>query len=365
LSKPISLDIALLRLYNQHIIRQKYKKPDEVVGWLGAVQAQDYLGSLWAIGLRAKNVTEEDIKQAIINKSIIRTWPMRGTLHFVKASDLRWMLTLLTPRIIGGSAGRFRQLGLDEATFKRSKKLLIKALQGGRMLTRNEMYQLLEQCKISTAGQRGYHILWRLAQDGLICLGPRKDKQQTIMLIDDWIPQTKSLKRDEALAELTKRYFTGHGPATLQDFVWWSGLAIADARAGLEMVKPQLTYEVVNDRTYWISQSMPVIKDVSPTAYLLPGFDEYIVGYKNRRDVLNTLYAKKVNPGNGMLSPSIVVDGQVVGTWKRSFRKETVIIAAKVFSKLSKEKRNAVTAAAKHYSKFVGMPEIEFDKSKF
>src|SRR5499425_503893 len=225
LTRMTGLDIARQRLYNQHIAGARFDNPGDVVGWLGAVQAQDYLSSLWAVGLRMKNATEKDVEKAIADKTLVRTWPMRGTLHFVAAADVRWMLELLTPRIVANNVQRLlRQFGLDEAAFARSKDLVARALQGGKRLTRNATYEVLEAEGVSTAGQRGLHILWRLAQDGVICLGSREGKQQTFALLDEWAPKAKRMGRDESLAELAKRYFTSRGPATLQDFTWWSGL---------------------------------------------------------------------------------------------------------------------------------------------
>ncbi len=353
-----TLDIPHLRLYNQQIAGTKCHTPGEVVAWLGAVQAQDYLGSLWAIGLRTPNANEDDIEQAIVDRTIVRTWPMRGTLHFVAAADVRWLLNLLTPRTVAGSAGRFRQLELDDIVFERSKELFIGALQGGKQLSRGAMYELLESANISTSGQRGIHILWRLAQEGIICFGARAGKQQTFVLLNEWAPEAKPMERAEALAELTKRYFTSHGPATIQDFVWWSGLPTADARSGLEMVKTQLAHEILNDHTYWLAQNTPVAKDISPTAYLLPAFDEYLVGYKDRGAVLDPLYRKQANAGGGMLNPTILIDGQIVGAWKRKLKKDTVVIKTSLFTTLSEAETSILATVANRYGTFLNMSAV-------
>ena len=190
---PTSNRIALARLVNQGISHPTFAEAGDVVAWLGALQAQDYGGTLWAIGLRMTSATEQGIEQAIAERTIVRTWPMRGTLHFVAANDVRWMLALLAPRVIAGSVGRSRQLELDEATFARSKEVFAHALQGGQQLTRDEMLQTLEQAGIATTGQRGYHLLVQSAQAGLICFGSRRGKQPTFALLDDWIPQMKPL----------------------------------------------------------------------------------------------------------------------------------------------------------------------------
>lgn len=346
-------DIAQSRLYQQQIAATRFKTPGQVVAWLGALQAQDYLGVKWSIGLRLSDAVEADIEQAIADKTIIRTWPMRGTLHFVAAEDVRWLLKLLTPRVIAQTAGRYRQLELDEATFARSKELFAQALQGGQQLTREEMLQCLEKANISTAGQRGYHMLMRSAQDGLICFGVPQGKQQTFTLLDEWIPAAKSLERDEALAELAQRYFTGHGPATIADFAWWSGLTLTDARAGLEQVKAQLSQETVDGQTYWLSPDTPAIAQQSPTAYLLPGFDEYLLGYTDRSAVLEPIHAPKIVPGNnGMFMPTIVIEGKVAGTWKRTLKKNTVMITLSPFTSFSKAQSQAIAAAAERYGTF-------------
>ncbi len=354
-----NLNIVHRRLYNQHIAGTTFEKPSDVVGWLGAVQAQDYLGALWAIGLRMRRATEAGIEQAIADRTIIRTWPMRGTLHFVTPEDVHWMLELLTPRIIAQAAGRHRQLELDEAMFARSKNLFTEALQGDKQLTRDEMYQLLERANISTAGQRGYHLLWRAAQEGLICFGAPSGKQQTFTLLDEWAPRTKRLERDEALAELTRRYFTSHGPATLPDFVGWSGLTVTDARAGLEMVKSHLGQELVNGQTYWLAPDGPAIKDNSPATYLLPGFDEYMLGYKDRTAALDPIHTQKITPGNnGVFSPTIVISGRVAGTWKRKVKKNAVVMTLSPFTALTEAESQAIAVAAWQYGAFLELPVV-------
>ncbi|MBE7468944.1 MAG: winged helix DNA-binding domain-containing protein [Anaerolineae bacterium] len=353
-------DIAHYRLANQHIADPHLKEPDQVVARLGALQAQDYAGAKWSIGLRLPDATEADIEQAIADKTIVRTWPMRGTLHFVAAADARWLLQLLTPRVIAQTAGRYRQLELDEAIFARSKELFAGALQGGQQLTRADMQQLLEEAGISTAGQRGYHILVRSAQDGLICFGVPQGKQQTFTLLDEWIAPTPTWERDEALAELANRYFTGHGPATIHDLAWWSGLTLTDARAGLEQIKAKLRSETINGQTYWLSPDTPALPEHSPTAYLLPGFDEYLLGYTDRSAVLKPEHAPKIVPGNnGMFMPTVVLDGQVAGLWKRTFKKDRLTLTLSPFTSFSPAHRQALNSAAERYRKFVGAAAVE------
>ncbi len=355
-----SVDIARWRLHNQHLAQAPFEKPGDVVRWLGAVQAQDYLGSLWAIGLRMRQATEATVEQAIADRAIIRTWPMRGTLHFVAPEDVRWMLELLTPRIIARNKPRLlRQFDLDDAAIARSKDVVLNALRGGKRLTRTALYKVLEAAHIPAANQRGLHITWWLAQDGVICFGARQGKQPTFVLLDEWAPATRTLERDEALAELARRYFVSHGPATVQDFAWWSGLAIADARAGLELAKPHLAHEDVDGRTYWLSPTAPAVKDGPPSAYLLPAYDEYTVGYTDRSGVLSRTRAQGVTLDSfAVLGPTIVVDGQIVDTWKRAFDQGSAVVTQGHVVSPTEAEAQALAAAAGRYSAFLGLPVV-------
>ncbi|MBI5141465.1 MAG: AlkZ family DNA glycosylase [Nitrospirae bacterium] len=348
--------IAHYRLYNQLIASSRFKKPGEVVASLGAMQAQDYPGTLWAIGLRLPDAVLSDVEKAVCDGSIVRTWPMRGTLHFVAAGDIRWMLELLSPRIISGSASRYKQLELDEATFTRCHKVFEKAMAEGRRLTRDETFKALQHAGIPVDKQRGYHILRRAGQEKIICFGPPRGKQDTFTLLDEWVPASRKLSGDAALAELAKRYFTGHGPATLDDFVWWSGLKVSDARAGLETVKEELEHEKIYGRIYWLPKDMPALNLDAKSVYLLPGFDEYLLGYRDRGAALDPKHAQKICPGNnGMFAPTIVIDGRVVGTWKRTIGKRKVQIATDTFE-AGCRLAESFKEAAERYGRFVNLP---------
>jgi len=350
-------DIAQLRLCSQHIVGPKFTGPDEVVRWLGAIQAQDYLQSLWAIGLRTQQSTVTDIEQAIAERRSIRTWPMRGTIHFVPPEDAKWMLKLSASRMIAMDRRRLEQLGLDDEIMERCKGLFYDALNGGKRLPRSSMMKLLDDAGISTKNQRGYHILWHTSQTGLLCLGPMQDRQQTFVLLDEWVPNSRELSREESLAELAGRYFASHGPATIHDFAWWAGLTVTDAKAGLEAAKPELISEKMNGKECWMTKESPghAAYDKSGV-HLLPGFDEYLLGYKDRSAVLATEHAPKIVPGkNGMFLPTVVVAGQVVGTWKRRLKKNSVDMTLSPFTQLG-DSEERVIEAARRYSAFLGLP---------
>jgi hypothetical protein len=345
-----NLDIAHQRICNQHIAHRIFAKPEEAVKWMGAIQAQDYAGAKWAVGLRLQKSNDAAIDKAMANGSIIRTHVLRPTWHFVSPADARWMIELTAPRINAFSASRYRQLQLDSAVFKRSNDALAKTLEGGKQLNRAEIMAVLQQAGIATNDLRFIHLLMRAELDRVICSGPREGKQFTYALFDDRIaPNT--LTKEEALAELASRYFISHGPATLQDFTWWSGLVVADAKKGLEIVKAGLANMKVDGREYWMAKDQPEIKGKALIAYLLPAFDEFAVAYKDRTAAVNPKYLKLAR--YVIFDPSIIINNQVVGTWKRSVNKNPVDIVLKPFGKLSKIHEKAVEIAAKRYRKFV------------
>jgi hypothetical protein len=349
--------IGLYRLLNQRIAGATLQTPADVVRWMGAMQAQDYHQALWAIGLRMQAATVAQVEQAIAAGQILRTWPMRGTIHCVPPDDAKWMLTLCASRILAADARRMRQLDLTLATIERCQAVFVDALSGGKRLTRAAMLTLLENDGISTAGQRGYHILWYLAQSGVICLGPMEGKQQTFALLDEWAPHARDLPREEALAELTRRFFTSHGPATLADFARWSGLTLTDTKAGVRMNSDALTATTIDGTEYWLSKEQTErALDEAAGVYLLPGFDEYVLGYKDRSAVLDAEHAQKIVPGNnGIFFPTVVIDGQIVGVWKRKLKRKGVDMSFKPFTAFGEMETQVVTAASS-YSAFLDLP---------
>lgn len=330
-----------------------FKNAGEVVAWLGAMQGQDYAGTKWAFGLRLPGSTDADIEQAIASRVIMRTWALRGTLHYVAPADIHWIVGLIAPRQIAGNAARYKQLELDEPTLARSTTLIAEAVQGGKQLTRDELFDILDAKGISTVGQRGFYMLQRAGLERLIYQGEMRRNVTTFLALD----AGKTLPKDEALAELARRYFTSHGPATLADFTHWSGLLVSEARAGLESVKSELVEDVMNHQSYFFSpQRAP-----SPTGslYLLPGFDEYVLGYRDRSAVLDPQFADAICPGgNGMFMSTIVSDGRIIGTWKRTLKKKSVEIALQPFRPLNAEEIEALSAAAAEYGVFLGLKAV-------
>lgn len=350
------------RLYNQLLYKQPFSGISEVVHWMGAIQAQDYLASLWAIGLRISptvQVSEDSIEQAIITGQIVRTWPMRGTLHFVAAEDVHWMLRLLTPGVLKSSARRYRKLELDETVFSKSRGIFYQILQGERQLTRAELFSHLGKSGISTAGQRGIHILSHLAQTGMICFGPRRGKQPTFTLLDEWIPAGKELPEEEALETLAMRYISSRGPVTDYDFAAWSGLTLMQVRKAMHIVRNDFEQIKVGGQTYWFPDPGTLPNTGSQETYLLPAFDEMLCGYKDRSAILPPEHVKSIILKNGLFRPTIVANGKIIGSWKRTLRKERVLIELNHFGQNSLEHKNACSQAGERYGAFLRrIPEI-------
>lgn len=345
------------RLISQQVSNPTFSEPAEVVAWLAALQGQDYLGGKWSIGLRLPDSTEGQIEQAIADRIIIRTWLMRGTLHMATRDDEHWLRKLVMERLISGYAYRYKQLELDDATLIQSNDILANALSHGELLTRKELFPILEHHGISTAGQRGVYMLQRASLDGLICQSIADKNNPSFFLLD--APSGKfDPSREEAVAELAKRYFLSRGPATIQDFAGWSGLTLTESRAGLQAVTSLLVEEVIDDVSYWraASANVQTEKNPSPTVYLLPGFDEFYLGYKDRSAVIEPELMQNVCPGNnGMFMPTIVCDGRIIGTWKRTLKKNRVEIVLSPFGPLDSTLLDAIESVAQTYSDYLGL----------
>jgi hypothetical protein len=347
-----SVDIPRSRLYSQHIAQADFATAKEVVAWMGAMQAQDYAGALYSIALRTPHLTREAVEKAIADRQIVRTWPMRGTLHFLAAEDARWIVRLLAPRAMAAAASRRRQLDIDDAVIAKAQAVIVRALEGGNCLTRNELCSRLDQGGIATAGQRGIHILHYLAEMTLLCFGPHDGKQPTFVLMDEWLPPVPEKSREEALKELASRYFTSHGPASLRDFAGWGSMTVKDARLGIELAGDALASEDIAGVRYWFD---PSVASARPATYLLPGFDEYILGYKDRSAVLPPKFSDRIVPGgNGMFLSTLVIDGQVVGTWKRAARAKSQTLHVTPFVPLTQKQTATIDVAAKRYETYSG-----------
>lgn len=342
------------RLSSQQLHPSTGREAQEIVGRLGGVQAQYPGWANWSIGLRLRDATADEVQRARAERRIVRTWAFRGTLHYLAASDVSWLISLLAPTLVKRNARRYRQLGLDEDTFAQSNHVIYNALEPGEPLVRAEIARSLESAGISTAGQRLPYLVQRAALEGLICQGIEREGEPTYVLLSQWIDPRAVSRPEDPLAALTKRYFASHGPAAFQDFSWWSGLTVATARQALDAAPPPVQVEV-EGKLLWAGREPP--SPLTPSmAYLLPPYDEYLLGYKDRSWALDPAYAKQVNAGGGMPRPTVVVNGEVVGTWKRTVQGSRVLVTLALFRSLAGAERAAVRDAARRYAAFHSLP---------
>lgn len=332
-----SYDVALLRLAAQRIAGPGLGTATEAVRWLTAVQAQDYPGAVTSLALRTDAGTARSVEAALNAGEVVRSWPMRGTLHFVLAEDLAWMLDLTTERVLAAAARRRAELGLDTPTIEHARQLATDALVGGRHLHRDALVACWDDAGLLMVKQRSYHLIWHLAQTGTLCYGPVRDGAQVIVLVDEWVRHPRRMEREEALGEWALRYFHSHGPATGKDFAWWTKLVAAEVRAGLAIARPGLERLEVDGVEYFMDPQTPARLDScrrrARGVFLLPGFDEYMLGYRDRGAALPVEFAQRIVPGNnGMFQPTVVADGEVVGTWKRRGRGSQQAVQATPFT---------------------------------
>jgi hypothetical protein len=351
-------DLRRRRLANLQLSQTQFSTPAELVAWLGAVQAQEYLHALWALGARLPGATEAAIEHALADGGVIRTWPMRGTLHFVAAADIRWILALEAPRLrqFIDNVRRYQKIDLDEASFRKSQRVLARVLRGGQQLMRGELQAALQAGGVAAATGLGLSLILQRAQaDGLVCYGPRRGKQVTFTLIDDWAPDAlPPMAEGVALAELARRYFTSHGPATATDFAWWAGLTLTQARAGLAAAQAGLVSEAVDGQVYWYAPGPAAPESPPPFAHFLAAYDEYVIAYKDRGALLDRPEDAKLAL-DSRLSAGLALDGKIVGMWNRTLGKGQVEIQLRGFRPFSAPERGAIEAAAIRYGNFLGV----------
>lgn len=351
--------IARQRLRNQSISSPVRGNAADVVKRLVAVQSQDYAGAKWSLGLRLRAALDAQVEEAFNKGEILRTHVMRPTWHFVLPQDIRWLLALTGPRIQAKNAGPYRRAGLEAATFRRAEAVLQKALQGGSYLTRDELRERLGAAGIvNSHAFRLDYVLAHAELEGQICSGPRRGRQFTYALLDERAPGGGKFDRADALTELAGRYFSSRGPARVQDFAKWSGLTIAEARAGLEGVASRLQRESLEGQEYWFEAPPASRGEPLPTAHLFSVFDEYISSYKGHETLAREDVGARIRAfGNGVLS-IILLHGMIVGTWKRTLAKDSVMIQLAPFGHLRRAERSAVVAAAKRYAAFLGVRAV-------
>jgi hypothetical protein len=341
-------DITNIRLSNQQITQSNFQNPTEVVSWMGAMQAQDYIMAKWAVAVRLPNATDMQIEADINAGKIIRTHVMRPTWHLVVAEDIRWMLELTAPNLDKIAGTYYRKLGLDEAILKKSNTHIAKMLRDGNELTREEIMTKLEKQGITTNGL----LMYKAEIERIVCNGAMRGKKFTYALFDEKVPATKPISKEEALARLAKKYILSHAPATLKDFCWWSGLSIGDAKKGLEMVKSDFISETIGTENYYFHSAHTNLKSTENILHLLPAFDEFLISYKDRTASIEIDNQTKAFSKNGIFYPVIVWNGQVIGTWKKVLKNKQLLITTDLFKPFTNQQKSAFEIAVEKMKGF-------------
>jgi len=331
-----------------------------VVEWFGAMQAQDIASGMWSLGVRLPGRTEADVHAALERREAIRTWPMRGTVHLVPPRDAHWMLEVMGPRALVGAAARRSRLGLGEQTADRAVDVLGAALAGGGRFTRAQCRVALTEAGFDCSGQVLYHLLWYASQRGVLCIAPHIGKEQTFVLLDEWVPDPNRPDRDEALGAIALRYFRSHGPTTRQDFAGWTGLTATDAKRGIAVAGAALSAVRVDGVDMVVD---PALLDAAPAGLsddevlVLPGFDEYLLGFKDRSLMLDPAHQQAIVPGgNGVFRSTVVRAGRVIATWTRTIGRRQTVVRIDPLADLPASDRVRVEEAFEPYGVFVGQP---------
>jgi hypothetical protein len=333
------------RLKNQKLLSSRVRTPEDVVAWLGAVQAQDYTGAKWALALRARGLSDESIDDAFTHGRILRTHVLRPTWHFVTPADISWMLALSSDRLRRINLTYGSKLGLDERWLRRARAQIERALDGGVTLTREEIAVVLGRARIEARGQRLAHLLFDLEQHAVICSGPRRGKQFTYALFSARVPRSADISREEALGKLATHYFRSHGPATLRDFVWWSGLRTADARAAVQIARVETL------------PAAPTAERVSGAHWLLPNYDEYLVAYRDRDAVIDRSRSRNLGVFTSAEFPHhVILDGRVAGSWRRQITDRAVTVEVSPYRVLTRPQREALVHECERYGRFLRLP---------
>lgn len=342
------------RLQNQRLIGKPFAKPKDVVAFHLAMQSQDYGGAKWAVGQRCASATDAQLDAAFDAGKIVRTHVLRPTWHFVAPADARWLLELSAPRIRAFSAPYFRKHGLDPAALKKSRRVLEKQLLG-RQLSRDELGAALAAAGLPIQGEALAYQLIAAELDAVVISGARQGKQHTYRLFEERIAPAPPRGREEALAELSWRYLESHGPALPQDLAWWAGLTVADAKRGIAACASKLETAKVGEKTYWFTPTRSAAF-APPVVHLLPNYDEQLIAYRFRGNMVDASLSERVGPGEGVFDGHLLlVDGLLVGAWRRELEKGRVNLAVTLLRKLNAGEKRELQAAAERYARFLNL----------
>ena len=350
------MKIPNIRLLNQQLLSPLFSQPKELVSWMGAMQAQNYSMVKWAMGTRLKSATIQTVEEALRKGEILRTHVMRPTWHLVAAEDIRWMLKLSAGRIISAneSYAKGHDLEISEELYTKSHNLLEKILCGKKSLTRQEIAEHFNRSGIVADNHRMTRFMARAEQVGIVCSGEDKGSKCTYALLEERVPPMPELTKDESLAHLARSYFRSHSPAVLQDFVWWSGLPVSDAKQAIYLIASELTTEQWKEQTWYIHDACRTRGKLTDDIHLLPSYDEYLLGYKDRTDVLPLEHYPKAFTNNGLFFPIILHKGQVVGNWNKSAKKKGLDLEYSCFRQEADMDEAMLHQAKQKFAQFLG-----------
>jgi hypothetical protein len=351
-----------LRMRAQHLLPQSPDRVADVaqlVQKMGGIQAQDAAAARLAIGVRGNGLTLESVERAVAEqRSIVRTWGPRGTLHLLATEDIGWLLPVLGPVFIAGGQRRRAELGLDEAKCARGIAALGEILAGREPLTKAEIVEELDRHYIHMEGQASIHLLARAALEGVICLGPERGSKSTYTLLSEWVKLAKPWPEEAAYRELARRYLGAYAPATPEDMAAWSGLPMNKIRAAWQAIARVLIEVEAAGMRAWMLQEqeawLAVQPAIGPLVKLLPAFDIYLLGYKKRDLIVYSEYTKRIKAGGGMLKPVLLVNGRARGTWKSTRKRDVLEVSVEPFEKLTSAEEQALQAEAVKLGLFLG-----------
>lgn len=348
-------DILIQRLSNQHLAGNGFNTPREVIEHLGAMQSQEFLSARWGIGMRGQGLFAPDIEDAYDKGEIIRTHIMRPTWHFILPEDLLWMQELTSQRVRQLMSHYNKKLELTPEVFKKTNSLLINLLKGHNFLTRQEIKKELEKIGIQTDVQRLAHIMMWPELDGIVCSGPLRGGQLTYALVEERIKKSITLNRENALRELAIKYFQSHGPASIKDFSWWSGLSMEDSQNAVGLLGKEFDEFELEGRKYFYPRNVSIVKNSIPYAHLLSIFDEYTIAYKDRSALGGFKYIEELMSMGNALTSIVILNGQIAGTWKRVLKKNVVNVDCNLLKRLNTNEKQAVNETAQNYANFLGL----------
>lgn len=344
--------LPAIRTLSQQLAHQLFAKPHDVVSWFGAIQAQDYSMSKWAVGARLANASISDIENALLKGEILRTHIMRPTWHFVAAEDIRWMLALCKEKLKVQYTTYDKYLGINDKIYHKTNNLIAKMLEGNNHLTRQEIAAELVKAGVIADNSHVTNFMYHAELEGIACSGIDKGNKPTYALIDERVAPTKKLKEDESLALLATKYFRSHSPASLHDFIWWSGLSAAKGKMAINLIATDLYVEKFAETVLYVHKLCNIDTKLANYACLLPSFDEYLISYKNRSAVIDEKYQPKAFTKNGIFRPILMYNGKIIGTWRKQTKKESIKIEISMFEPAMKINKEVLQSAEYQYLSF-------------